>query len=368
MRLLKNIFVFSFILLLCGDLYAGTASSKLSALSESLIKGYEAKAGAAKATLAAFPFSCEGKLRKQRVGFGVSELMSHRFVASQDFTVVERGEIGKLLNEQKLQSSGVTDSDTAVRLGHMLGAGVLLLGNINKVDGVYQVNARLVNVESGEVLASGYTELPVDAFNDDAGVYLNLVPQEQTLGIYGVLNYRHNANNAPAFVDTVPNVQTTYQPRDFTSFMAGGGLLYRPHKNLQINAELTTTKVGEYEYMVKTSSAYWSGYGYTLENKLPLSLTAVSLSASYVRNITGKFSCLGGAGLQYMLGTVENAKNPPPLLFVKAGVEYKPQSRVGFGLNMKYDLKPIRFLFENGDNVLLKMNPLSFETVLAMYF
>jgi len=366
--LIKNSLCFLSVLFFAGNVYAGSASAKLSVLAESLIKGYEAKA-AGKATLAVFPFTCEEKLQKQRVGFAVSELMSHRFVADPGFTVVERGELNKLLIEQKLQASGITDSATAVKLGQMAGANALLLGNLNKVDGLYQVNARVVNVESGEVVVSGYTELPVDAFEDDAGVYLNLVPQEQTIGIYGVLNYRHNDNDAPAFINFQNAwVQHTYSPRSFTSLMAGGGLLYRPRKRIQINAELTTSKVGKEGYLKKVDKYIGPPAAYSIRRE-PLTLTTVSLMASYVGRLKGKWNYLTGAGLQYIAGVVpESKENMPVTPFLKTGVEYRLQSRIGLGLNLKYELKRAIYRSENTNNVLLKMNPLSFETVLAMYF
>ncbi len=364
MKLLKNIVFASVISCFCGSLYAGPASSRLSTLADSLIKDYQAKAGTSKATLAAFPFSCEEKLRRQRVGFAVAELMSHRFVAESGFVVVERGEINKLLNEQKLQASGATDSATAVRLGRVLGAGALLLGNINRVDGVYQVNARIVNAETSEVVVSGYAELSVDAFEDDAGVYLNLVPQEQTLGLYGVLNYRHNANDTPVFTGTQWD---THYPRPFKSIMSGGGLLYRPHKSVQVNAELLTN-VGSDEYL--TIVYYWPGppTSTSIEKK-KLKMTTASLMASYAGQLSVKWHYLSGLGLQYMVSGVSEAKEDVPLgLFVKAGIEYKPQSRLGLGLNVKYEFKPVEFRSEYTNNRMMKMAPLSFETVLAMYF
>lgn len=369
--MIKNILCFISVLLFAGNVYAGPASAKLSALAESLIKGYELKAGVGKAALAVFPFSCEEKLRRQRVGFAVSELMSHRFVANANFTVVERGDLNKLLTEQKLQSSGATDSATAVKLGQMLGASALLMGNLNKVDGLYQVNARIVDVQTGEIVASGYTELPVNAFEDDARVYLNLVPQEQTLGFYGIFNFRHNANDSPTFSQITPSNVYTFNPHALISPMAGGGMLYRPHKHMQINADVSTTKIGKYKYVLFTSS-YTGGGGATnffWTQKRALEMTTVALMASYVDKLAGKWNYSAGAGVQYVFGSVEESKENPPLApFVKVGMEYKPQSRIGFGLNIKYELKRAIFRSEVSDNVLLKMNPLSFETVLAVYF
>lgn len=363
---MKSLFLF-FAMCFAGNAYAGPASGKLSALAESLIKGYESKTGAGKATLAVFPFSCEEKLRRQRVGFAVSELMSHRFVANANFTVVERGDLNKLLTEQKLQSSGATDSATAVKLGQMLGASALLMGNLNKVDGLYQVNARIVDVQTGEIVASGYTELPVDAFADDAGVYLNLVPQEQTLGIYGVFNYRHNANSLPTFTDSQWGGQVVNNPRAFTSMMAGGGLLYRPHRRIQVNAEVVTN-IGDGDYIEQVYYYSSPSPGYFVE-KRSIKITVASLLTSYVAPLSAKWNYNAGLGLQFFVSGVSEAKEDvPPGLFAKAGIEFRPQSRIGFGVNLKYEFKPVEFRSEWSDNVMMRMNPLSFETVLALYF
>lgn len=345
---------------------AGQASTKLSDLAGSLINAYAAKAGAGKATLAVFPFSCDDKLKKQRVGFAVAELMSHRFVADGNFIVVERGEIDKLLTEQRLQSSGVTDSATAVKLGKLAGAGVLLLGNLNKVDGYYQVNARIVNAETGEVMASGYTELGVEAFEDDARVYLNLVPQEQTLGIYGVYNYRYNSNDLPSFTENQWG-EVTNNPHSFAAKMLGGGLLYRPRRNIQINAEVITN-IGGDKY-IKMVHYYTSPSPGSFVEEKTLKMTSVSLTASYVGQLSAKWHYLAGMGLQHLVSGVSEAREDiPPSVLAKAGIEYKPQSRIGLGVNVKYEFKPVKFQSEYTDGRMMELNPLSFETVLAFYF
>lgn len=370
MKLLKKCLLLAVIMIFSDNIYAGSASEKLSALADSLIKGYAAKAGVVKTSLAIFPLNCDEKLEKRRVGFAASEVMSHRFVANVAFTVVERGEIGKLLSEQRLQASGAVDSDTAVRLGKVLGAGVILLGNIQKVDGKYQVNARLVNAETSEVLVSGYAELDASAFETDARVYLNLVPQEQTLGFYGVFNYRHNQNKNPAFLEIDAwGGHNTLAPKPFSSAMAGGGLLYRPSKHMQVSAELTTSNIRKDGYITMTSSFTSYGSTWIYVEKPSLKMTTISLMLGYVSELRGRWCYSASVGLQNILAAVSQKKENPPIgVFVKTGIEFKPQSRIGFGINLKYDVNQTVFRSDVSNNVLLKMNPLSIESVLAMYF
>ena len=332
MKLLKNIVLASVISCCCGNLYAGPASARLSALADSLIKEYQAKTAASNTTLAAFPFSCDEKLTKQRVGFAVAELMSHRFVAEPGFTVVERGEINRLLAEQKLQASGATDSATAVRLGRVLGAGALLLGNINKVDGVYQVNARIVNAETGEVLSSGYTELSADAFADDAGVYLNLVPEREAIGIYLLYNYRHNSNSLPVRSVT-PNTYTiTNYPKGFDLALPGGGIRYSPFNKFMVDLSLmgngARSKAGHTTY-TWGGSTYSDNYNVAVMAYRALLYYANPLSRRfgyYLGAGATLYSIHGGASVDYLTPTFS------------ARFEFRPQSRIGVSLGLGYDL------------------------------
>ncbi len=321
MKLLKNIAFAAGLLCFRGNLYAGPASVKLSSLADSLIKGYLQKPEAAKATLAVFQFNCDDKLEKRRVGFAVSELMSHRFVADGTFTVVERGEIGKLLSEQKLQASGAVDSDTAVRLGKLAGAKILLLGNIQKVDGSYQVNARLVDAETSAVIVSAYEELQAEAFEDDAKPYLSLVPEEQALGIYFLYNKRSNSNSlAPGIYDGT----YTMTPKAFTLAMIGAGVRYSP------TAKLTA----DVSYMRSGDGAAATNATYSFRGILNVEALRAKLELRL--NNSSKLAYYAGAGaVLYTLHICGKTMYYTPMASFR--VEYRPQARIGISLAGNYD-------------------------------
>ncbi len=355
---MKSFFLF-FAMCFAGDAYAGPASAKLSGLAESLIKGYAAKAGPTKTTLAVFPFTCDPKLEKQRVGFAASELMSHRFVADGNFMVVERGEIGKILSEQKLQASGAVDSATAVRIGKVLGAGTILPGNIQKVDGKYQVNARLVNAETSEVLVSGYEELDVSAFEDDARVYLSLVPETQTLGLYFLYNMRSNSNDLPAQTFTDPYLGSqTVAPKSFSLGMIGGGIRYAPTAGTQVDLA----------YM-------GNGAGVYIDNGLFGHMQVTVLRGLFGLRLkkTKKFTCYAGGGASsYSLDWIAKTTYHTPTAFIR--LEFLPQSRIGISISGSYDLygQPAKqklgwlnppLTIKGG-----KLNKFSIEPTLSVYF
>ena len=97
-------------------------------------------------------------------GIGVSKdeakALSNRFgsefmdLSKGRYTLVERQQMGEILEEQGLQQSGCVSSECAVEVGAALGAKFIVTGSISKVGTIFSVNARLLNVESSQILKS----------------------------------------------------------------------------------------------------------------------------------------------------------------------------------------------------------------------
>ncbi len=93
----------------------------------------------------------------------VSERITTELVRLKKFKVTERKEIEKVLGELKLQRSGAIDADSVKSLGKMLGADWLVLGTLTKLAGrQVEVNARLVGVESGEIISACSVKIKKD--------------------------------------------------------------------------------------------------------------------------------------------------------------------------------------------------------------
>lgn len=91
--------------------------------------------------------------RNSRDGVVVSERLTTEIVKNKSHRVVEREQIEKLLGELKLQQSGAITLDSAKELGHLLGADYVILGTITELkDSVLEINVRLVDVLSGEII------------------------------------------------------------------------------------------------------------------------------------------------------------------------------------------------------------------------
>jgi TolB-like protein len=69
--------------------------------------------------------------------------------------MMERSQMEKILAEQGFQNSGACDkSDCAIQIGKILGIDQIVVGSVGKLGDSYMLNARLVDVGTGEILGS----------------------------------------------------------------------------------------------------------------------------------------------------------------------------------------------------------------------
>ena len=84
-----------------------------------------------------------------------------------DLKVVERERIDWLLKEIKLQrQSDVVDQSTAVRVGKLLGVNAVIFGNYIVFNDEMVINARVVKVETGEILLGDQVKGEAENFFD----------------------------------------------------------------------------------------------------------------------------------------------------------------------------------------------------------
>ena len=87
---------------------------------------------------------------------GVPDFLITEMSANSGIRVIERDQVQKLLDEQKLVSSGQVDQATAVKVGKLLGAQHMIFGGfMADPNGNFRIDARAVNVETGAI---EYTE------------------------------------------------------------------------------------------------------------------------------------------------------------------------------------------------------------------
>jgi len=108
-------------------------------------------------TVAVLPFSNDGVRGHERLDFlreWLPDTIGAALGTSGELRVIERRELLRLLQEQKLGSSELASKEGRLELGKIAGAQTIVFGGFAAIGDVLSVNARIVDVESGMVLKS----------------------------------------------------------------------------------------------------------------------------------------------------------------------------------------------------------------------
>jgi matrix metalloproteinase-14 (membrane-inserted) len=101
-----------------------------------------------KPTVAVLDFESIGS--EEHLGKAVSEIMRTELIGADQFRVVERAQINKALSEQQLQRSGIIDDKSAIEIGKLIGADLIIVGSVVKIGASYTINSRMIDVKTGE--------------------------------------------------------------------------------------------------------------------------------------------------------------------------------------------------------------------------
>jgi hypothetical protein len=69
------------------------------------------------------------------------------------YTMIERTQVDRIIDEQQMQRSTLTENQM-VRIGKLLNLSKIVIGDVNIVMGQYNVDVRVINVESGAIAAT----------------------------------------------------------------------------------------------------------------------------------------------------------------------------------------------------------------------
>lgn len=79
----------------------------------------------------------------------ISDIESN--ISSKKIQLIERGQLNKIVNEQKLQKTKAIDKTTSVKVGKLLGVNYLLIGDVFIMNDKMIINARLTDAENGDI-------------------------------------------------------------------------------------------------------------------------------------------------------------------------------------------------------------------------
>ena len=109
---------------------------------------------------------------RDRIVSGIPQMIAGRLLHEPGVRVLERDRINEIMQEHRLQSSQSVDEHTAIQLGRLVGADIIVMGTLSEIGiesgggvgvGRFQLSTstakvrlsgRLINVETGELVAA----------------------------------------------------------------------------------------------------------------------------------------------------------------------------------------------------------------------
>ncbi len=130
---------------------------------------------------------------QEELGFiskGLAEFFESDFKKISELKIVERDKVDFLLGELSLSESGKIEKATAVKVGKMLGAQIMVFGSIMQLDGKNaKMLVKAVKVETSEIIAIVEQEGKPDYFKmqkalvKDLAIKLDLKLNEETVNL-----------------------------------------------------------------------------------------------------------------------------------------------------------------------------------------
>ena len=117
-------------------------------------------------SVAVLYFQNQGNPALEPLKVGLAQMLTTDLHGAGGATLVERQQLQAVMTELELGHQAVVDKATAAKLGKLVGAEFLVLGSYFEMAGTLRVDARLVRVETGEVVASHGANGGVASFID----------------------------------------------------------------------------------------------------------------------------------------------------------------------------------------------------------
>jgi TolB-like protein len=211
----------------------------------------------AEPTIAVLDFESIGT--EEHLGKAVAEIMRTELIGTNKFRVVERAQINKALSEQQLQKSGIIDDKSAVEIGKLIGADLIIVGSVVKIGAAYTINSRMIDVRTGEA------KLGRNVSGNDLNLLTSL-SHELIENLFGVQKKRVHSNysGGPPAEDKMPissSSKSIYHAKSSTLSGAvnwGNGKVYFFRGNQYIRYDIAAGR-SDPGYPKPINSGTWPG-------------------------------------------------------------------------------------------------------------
>jgi TolB-like protein len=142
-----------------------------------------AQIGQQKASIAIVDF--QNTSSNQRLDYlqqAIPEALTTRLAESGNLNIVERSRLDDAIKEMKLGMVGLVDQNEAAEIGKAVGANAIMVGSFLEISNVIRLNARLIDVQTSQVLIAKTVQGQVGAeiFNLMDGLAKSI--EEQLIG------------------------------------------------------------------------------------------------------------------------------------------------------------------------------------------
>jgi len=309
-------------------------------------------------------------LEQRHIGYGISELLIASIAAfgKDAFTIVEKSQIDKILQEQKISRSGLTKS--MIKGGELLGANLLVTGKVAQVKKKYVIKIVLEDVEKGKVLFEGNVEFDTDELEKRVKDFV--VPRKKVIGISaGLLYMPLGMPGFSSMTNPAGSVLESIDAKNWVLFSVVSGRFY-PAKKLMVEFGAMST----FAYNIFAQSITNESGSQRTNRELEGFIGGVLLTAAYVISPKPRFDVYLGTGLYALFpsfghGEIILSRKTFPRFTL--GTEWRPSGRTGLSMFIDYHLGTQTVkgnlgdsLFQNVD--VFKILPISLIFNLTTYF
>ncbi|MDA8132643.1 MAG: FlgO family outer membrane protein [Elusimicrobia bacterium] len=126
--------------------------------------------------IAIIPFSyADAREKASKDGSVIAERLTIKMINMHKFEIIERSVLDKVMNELKLQSSGMIDASSAQQLGKVLGVEAIVTGTLVETSGgQIEVNARMIKTETAQAIGASQVTVEKNWIGD-----VSAAPQAQ---------------------------------------------------------------------------------------------------------------------------------------------------------------------------------------------
>ncbi|MBO5672769.1 MAG: hypothetical protein J6S09_00600 [Paludibacteraceae bacterium] len=197
---------------------------------------------------------------------GLSGIFTTYFRPS-GYTMIERTQIDRIIDEQQFQRSSLTESQM-VRIGELLNLSKIVIGDVNIVMGQYNVDVRVINVESGTIAATEGATFAGSSYREGMKNLATKLASQIAIGAGPTVSAQPSANPQPR---TTPYVIYGYLkvfPNDLGTFDAEPRqVISRLNESQQFGYGSWRLPTNEELALMRANNLIGSGNYMTRENK-----------------------------------------------------------------------------------------------------